>query len=105
MGLKLSELRIGKVDGKHEYLTPMTQRERDAFDAFLVPDTVDPERLNNRDTFFIEGFRGTGKTSLLRWHAEKKRQEGAKTDFILFKTDLNDSQRMHISKEVGISWS
>jgi hypothetical protein len=105
MGLKLGQLRVGKVDGKHEYLTPVTERERDPFNAFLIPETVEPDRLRNSDVFFIEGFRGTGKTSLLRWHAEAKRMQGAKTDFVLFKTDLNESQRLHISKEVGISWS
>lgn len=104
MALQLKQLRVGKVDGKHEYLTPASDRDTHAFDAFLMPDTVDPTRLNNKDIFFIEGFRGTGKTSLLRWHAEKKRQGGALTEFILFKTDLNESQRLHISKEIGISW-
>lgn len=104
MALQLRQLRVGKVDGKHEYLTPVSDRDAHAFDAFLMPESVDPARLNNKDVFFIEGFRGTGKTSLLRWHAEKRRQEGAITEFILFKTDLNESQRLHISKEVGISW-
>jgi hypothetical protein len=98
-------LRVGKVDGKHEYLTPFSERERDVFDAFLIPEAVEPDRMHNGDVFFVEGFRGTGKTSLLRWHAEQRRLDGAKTDFVLFKTDLTESQRLHISKEVGISWT
>ena len=105
MGLRLGQLRVGKVDGKHEYLTPSDEREHMIFDAFLLPDSVDPERMNNRDVCFISGFRGTGKTSLLRWHAEQKRTKGAITDFILFKTDLTEAQRLHISNEVGISWA
>ena len=105
MSLRLGELRVGKVDGKHEYLQPLTDRDHIAFDAFLIPESVQPERMNNGDVVFIEGFRGTGKTSLLRWHAEQQQKEGAVTDFVLFKTDLTEAQRLHISKEVGISWT
>ena len=105
MSLLLGQLRLGKVDGKHEYLTPQTEREHDVFDAYLVPDSVDPERMHNGDIFFVEGFRGTGKTSLLRWHAENQRLTGAITDFVLFKTDLTEVQRLQISKEVGVSWT
>lgn len=105
MSLTLKQLRIGKVDGKHEYLTPLNQRQKNPFDAFLIPDSVEPERMNNEDVFFVSGFRGTGKTSLLRWHADQMRQEGAVTDFVLFKTDLTEAQRLHLSKEVGISWA
>lgn len=105
MALRLSQLRVGKIDGKHEYLTPIRERERAVFDAFLVPESVEPSRMNNGDIYFVSGFRGTGKTSLLRWHAEQQRAQGACTDFILFKSDLTEAQRLHISKEVGISWS
>lgn len=106
MPLTLKQLRIGKVDGKHEYLTPVSEREQDVFDAFLIPESVEPERIHNGDVFFVEGFRGTGKTSLLRWHAEQQRRgETGLTDFVLFKSDLTESDRMHLSKEVGISWT
>lgn len=105
MNLKLRDLRIGKVDGKHEYLTPLNERDEHLFDAFLVPEAVEPSRFNNADIYFVEGFRGTGKTSLLRWHAENCRRAGELTDFILFKTDLTEAQRLQISNEVGISWA
>lgn len=103
--LRLGQLHIGKVDGKHEYLTPISEREKAVYDSFLIPSSVDPDRLNNRDVFFVEGFRGTGKTSLFRWHAQQKREAGSITDFVLFKSDLTETQRLAISKEVGISWS
>lgn len=105
MSLTLRQLRIGKVDGKHEYLTPIDERDQAVFDAFLIPEAVEPDRMHNGDVFFVEGFRGTGKTSLLRWHAQDRRKTGCLTDFVLFKTDLTESQRMQISKEVGISWT
>ena len=98
MNLPLRQLRIGKVDGKHEYLTPASERDRAPFDSFLIPENVDPDRFNNSDIHFVEGFRGTGKTSLLRWHAETRRTKGIVTDFILFKSDLTESERMHISR-------
>ena len=105
MRLALKHLRIGKVDGKHEYLTPASDRDPDSFDTFLIPESVDPDRLNNSDIFFVEGFRGTGKTSLLRWHANRQSKLYAVTDFVLFKSDLTEEQRMHLSREVGVSWT
>lgn len=103
--LKLRQLRIGKVDGKHEWLTPTNQREEAAFDAFLIPSSVDPARMHNGDVIFISGFRGTGKTSLLRWHAEQQRRLKHATDIVLFKSDLTEQQRANISNEVGVSWT
>ncbi|WP_459678540.1 P-loop ATPase, Sll1717 family [Acidisoma sp. 7E03] len=84
---------------------PVLEREQHAFDTFLILEAVEPDRFHNGDVFFVEGFRGTGKTSLLRWHANSKTKQGAITDFILFKTDLTEDQRMHLSSEVGISWT
>lgn len=103
--LKLRQLRIGKVDGKHEWLTPTNQRETATFDAFLIPNSVDPSRMHNGDVIFISGFRGTGKTSLLRWHAEQQRKQSHATDIILFKSDLTEQQRANISTEIGVSWT
>ncbi len=103
--MTLGQLRLGKVDGKHEYLTPQSERDQLVFDAFLIPDSVDPQRLNNGACHYVEGFRGTGKTSLLRWHAEQQRVAGSETRFVLFKSDLTESQRLAISTEVGIDWA
>lgn len=104
MSITLKQLNIGKVDGKHEYLTPRSDRDQLFFDAYLIPQSVEPSRFANHDVFLIEGFRGTGKTSLLRWYAEDRRKAGAYTDFLLFKSDLTEQQRLQISQEVGISW-
>ncbi len=104
MSILLKQLNLGKVDGKYEYLTPKSDRDQLFFDAYLIPQSVEPSRLGNTDVFLIEGFRGTGKTSLLRWYAEDRRTSGALTEFLLFKSDLTEQQRFHISKEVGISW-
>lgn len=105
MSIALGQLNLGKVDGKHEYLTPQSERDHLFYDAFLVPESVDPERLHNGDQYYVQGFRGTGKTSLLRWYAETKRKQGVHTNFILFKSDLTEQQRLSISKEIGVSWA
>ena len=59
MAFVLRQLRIGKVDGKHEYFTPAGERDHTVFDAFMTPEVVEPERMHNADIFFVEGFRGT----------------------------------------------
>jgi len=105
MALALGDLNLGKVDGKHEYLSPQSERDKLFYDAFLVPETINPERLSNSEIFFIEGYRGTGKTSLLRWYAENRSRAGCTTNFILFKSDIPEAQRVGLSKEIGVSWT
>lgn len=61
MTLTLQQLHIGKVDGKHEYLTPINERERSIFDAFLIPETVQPDRMHNGDIFLLRDFVARGK--------------------------------------------
>ncbi|MFM8912379.1 MAG: P-loop ATPase, Sll1717 family, partial [Flammeovirgaceae bacterium] len=103
--MKIGDLRLGKIDGKHEYLEPSTTEEQFAFDSFLIPQNIDVSQLDNRQKMFVEGFRGTGKTSLLRWHAEQMRRNAHRTEFVLFKTELTEEQKLQISKEAGISWT
>jgi hypothetical protein len=102
--LQLRQLNLGKVDGRAEYLEPKNERDESFYDAFLVPDSVDVSRLHNSDLFYVEGFRGTGKTSLLRWFAENRRRQGAVTDFVLFKSDVPEERRLGLSTEVGVTW-
>ena len=42
---------------------------------------------------------------MLRWYAEKRRKEGAVTEFVLFKSDIPEAQRLTLSSEVGITWA
>nr|WP_314463621.1 hypothetical protein [uncultured Novosphingobium sp.] len=104
MNLPLKKLLIGKTDGKHEYIDSPDGADAAKFDTFLMPESVDPARLHNGDIFFVEGFRGTGKTSLLRWHSNDQKNQDAVTNFVLFKSDLTEDQRLHLSREVGITW-
>ncbi|MFV0624965.1 P-loop ATPase, Sll1717 family [Sphingomonas sp. ac-8] len=101
---QLRNIHLGMVDGKFEYVTPQDDRDNSFYDAFLIPENVDISSLNNRRQYFVEGFRGTGKTSLLRWLAEMKRRDGALTEFVLFKSDLPEEKREGLSSQVGITW-
>lgn len=100
---RLSDFKLGAIDGKHEYFETVNDSHK-YFDTFLLPETVNERALLAGDKFIIRGFRGTGKTSLLRWVAKKLRDDGAHGQFVLFKTDLSESKRMELSKQAGIKW-
>lgn len=98
---QLSDLHLGKVDGKHEFID---KDLTDAyFDAFLIPQTVDINALLSGHKYVIQGFRGTGKTSLLRYMAKHLRHQGAMGHFVLFKSNLTDAQRTEMSRMAGLS--
>ncbi len=100
---RLSDLNLGAIDGKHEYFETSTDVHK-YFDTFLLPATVNERSLLAGEKFIGRGFRGTGKTSLLRWVAKKLRDAGAHGEFVLFKSDLSESRRMELSKQAGIKW-
>ena len=77
---RLSDFNLGAIDGKHEYFESVKD-SHSYFDTFLMPETVNEKSLLLGDKFIIRGFRGTGKTSLLRWVAKKLRDEGAQGQF------------------------
>lgn len=104
MTLRLDELYLGKVDGKFEYVTPLTERDETFYDAYLIPKAVKPENFGNFDRYFISGFRGTGKTSLLRWFGESRRKADCLTEFVLFKSEIPEEKRQNLSNEVGVTW-
>lgn len=100
---RLSDLQLGSIDGKHEYFETSEDAHK-YFDTFLLPETINEKSLLSGDKFIIRGFRGTGKTSLLRWVAKRLRDDGAQGQFVLFKTDLSESKRAEISRQAGIKW-
>src|SRR5262249_37832434 len=71
------------------------------FEYFLIPKNISVERLMDRRSFFVKGFRGTGKTTFLRWFAHQRRQEGHITQFVLFKSDFTEPHRVELSKLSG----
>ena len=66
----LREIDFGKVDGKAEFSEAANQQST-FFDRFLVPENVDLQDFDISAKYFIQGFRGTGKTSLLRYYCTR----------------------------------
>lgn len=97
--LKLDEIDIGHLDGRDEFLRE--EQGISPFEYFLIPKNVSVDRFLSRRSFFLKGFRGTGKTTFLRWFAHQRRTEGHVTQFILFKSDFTEPHRVELSKLSG----
>jgi hypothetical protein len=98
----IGEFKLGKVDGKEEFLFEESTSSN-FFDAFFMPQNVDLEQLENREIYFISGFRGTGKTSLLRYFVVSSQPDESCRSMVLFKSDIGEEKRTKLSTQVGIS--
>lgn len=98
---QISKIYVGSADGKYEYSANSSPLQRDN-DTFVWPKTINEAELMSGRIFLIRGFRGTGKTSLLRWLTGKLKEQGHAGKIVLFKTDLSEARRVEISKAVGI---
>jgi hypothetical protein len=98
---RISKIYIGAADGKFEYPADSNPSHPQS-ETFVWPKTVNEAELLSGRIFLIRGFRGTGKTSLLRWLATKLKEQGHVGRIVLFKTDLSEARRVEISKAVGI---
>lgn len=98
---QISKIYIGAADGKYEYAGE-TGVSSAQYETFVWPKTVNEAELVNGRVFLVRGFRGTGKTSLLRWLTAKLTEKGHVGKIVLFKTDLSEGRRVEISKAVGI---
>lgn len=101
--VNISDIWIGKVDGKSEFRESRIDDAR-FFDTFLVPDNVNLDKFDSGEYFYIYGFRGTGKTSLLRYYLFKRQIDPLYRRLILFKSDLDEEARLSISGEAGAEW-
>lgn len=97
----IGDLRIGKVDGKEEFFLDGIN-DPDFRDAFLMPENVRFSEFVSRETYFITGFRGAGKTSLLRYVISQIQGKESFRSIALFKSDVPEEKRMSISNHVGI---
>lgn len=101
--MKIKDINFGKVDAKLEF----SEQNKDSgkfFDAFSLPENVDLDKLRTGERYFISGFRGTGKTSLLRYYVTKEQPDSKFRNLILFKSDVDEDHRVSLSKEVGYEW-
>lgn len=100
----IGELKLGKVDGKDEFLLQGDGVD-DFYDAFLVPDNIELASFEEREIYYITGFRGTGKTSLLRYILWRCQKDEKYRVIILFKSEIEEEKRMQISNQVGAVFS
>lgn len=101
----ISEIEIGKIDGKNEFLEVSVDADGLFYEGFLMPENINSDTFISGQNYFIRGFRGTGKTSLLRWLGMNLKTKGFIGEIVLFKSDLSPVQKQEISKQVGIEWS
>ncbi len=100
--MKISEFALGKVDGKEEFLLDGSNPNL-FFDAFLLPENISIDAFESRESYFISGFRGTGKTSLLRYIIWTSQPNRKLRSIVLFKSDIAEEQRLQMSQQVGMS--
>lgn len=101
--MQIGNLQLGRVDGKYEFVGKSGTKEH-FFDAFFLPRNISLEKLASGEIFFINGFRGTGKTSLLRYFVFTQPIHEQNRKLILFKSGLSEEEKLEISSQIGIQW-
>lgn len=96
--LKLKDISLGKTDAKNELLSE-TPEEIDRFlNSFVVPPALNIEAYITRDKYFVTGLKGTGKTALLRYISLRMQEEDTTSQFVLFKSEIDEDLRKDFSK-------
>jgi Cdc6-like AAA superfamily ATPase len=97
--MQLKDLLVGKTDAKNE-LSESTNAEKARFiDSFLIPDNIQIEDFLKGRKYFVTGFKGTGKTALLRYIGiSLEKSNDVKSSFILFKTEFTQEDKSAFSK-------
>ena len=96
--MKLNELFIGKVDAKNEIMEDTIENKDLFMGSFLLPDNIVLDDFYKRKRYFVLGYKGTGKTALLRY-IEKKliQQRNIQSIFLLFKTDISEDEKKRMA--------
>lgn len=98
--LRLSDIYIGDIDAKNELLKQSTIDARVFMNGFFVPQNFVSGDFDAGNVMYVVGFKGTGKTSFLRWLADKRARDGNYAHFLLFKSELLEEDRQAISRGV-----
>lgn len=100
--MKLNELFVGKVDAKNEFLEDSFEKKDLFITSFFCPDNVVLEDFYKRKRYFILGYKGTGKTALLKYiERTLKREKQIHSLFLLFKTDITENEKKMMSRLTG----
>ena len=100
--MNIGDIKIGMVDGKEEFFLDGVDQP-DFHNIFLIPENVQISDFSNKELYFISGFRGTGKTSLLRYSLSEIQPKSTFRSVSLFKSDLPEEKRIKLSKHSGVS--
>jgi len=68
-----------------------------------VPPNIDLAEIEAGRYYFLTGFKGSGKTALLRYLAETAKARGTATTFVLFKSDFSEFERQELSRAAGFT--
>ncbi|TYC80137.1 hypothetical protein FMN63_02585 [Stappia sp. BW2] len=98
--MHIGDLRIGMVDGKEEFFLDGVD-DPNFHSIFLIPENVRIKDFVDRAVYFISGFRGTGKTSLLRYTLAEIQPDSRFRAVSLFKSDIPEEKRIRLSKHAG----
>lgn len=99
--MNIGDMKIGMVDGKEEFFLEGIDQP-DFKDIFLMPSNVKMSSFHDREIYFISGFRGTGKTSLLRYTLGDIQPKSSFRSISLFKSDLPEEKRLKLSVHAGV---
>ncbi|MBX3163690.1 MAG: hypothetical protein KF900_04370 [Bacteroidetes bacterium] len=97
--LQLKDLLVGKTDAKNELLENTNSEKERFIDSFLIPDNIQIDDFYTGKKYFVTGFKGTGKTALLRYIGLLlEKTENVKSTFILFKSEFTQEDKAAFSK-------
>lgn len=100
--MKLNELFLGKVDAKNEILEDLSEQKNLFMTSFFCPDNVVLDDFYKRKRYFILGYKGTGKTALLRYiETNLKQEKNIHSLFLLFKTAITEDDKKTMSRLAG----
>lgn len=87
--IEIKDLYTGKPDAKDEI---ESGKLKEFVDSFILPNNFDMDRVINGDSYFLTGYKGTGKTALLRY-IENSISTNAISSFFLFKSECTEIER------------
>lgn len=99
--MNIGDIKIGMLDGKEEFFLDGVDQPN-FHNIFLIPDNVQLDRFHDRELYFISGFRGTGKTSLLRYALNEIQPNSNPKSISLFKSDIPEEKRIKLSRHSGV---
>lgn len=95
--IQIKDLYAGKPDAKDEIEIGNIKK---FVDSFILPPNWEINRMLSSSCFFVTGYKGTGKTALLRYieDAIKRKYPYSCCSFILFKEDFPEIKRRELSE-------